>query len=163
MPFFRKPSETKGFSAKFRVEVSGFDELLEDMARFGDEGLVAIRDTMTEKCQEIKRLAEPLVPDDPESPGLLKDTLRVYAPRTKSLKGGKNINCGVVIGGKALEKALGKRAYSAWAIVQHEDLTLKHKRGQAKFLERPGNQVAARVPDALQAALDNLAEKHGAR
>jgi hypothetical protein len=145
MPFFRKPSETKGFSAKFRVEVSGFDELLEDMARFGDEGLVAIRDTMT------------------ESPGLLKDTLRVYAPRTKSLKGGKNINCGVVIGGKALEKALGKRAYSAWAIVQHEDLTLKHKRGQAKFLERPGNQVAARVPDALQAALDNLAEKHGAR
>jgi hypothetical protein len=155
--------QTKGFNSITRVDIEGLDEMLNEIDRLGEVGMVAARDAMTAKAQEIKAKAAPLVPDDPESPGLLKDTLRVYAPRTSSLKRGKTIFAGVVIGGKKLEAKLGKRAYSAWALVQHEDLTLKHKRGQAKFLERPGNQVAPSIPDAIMAKLDAATGGMGAR
>ncbi len=147
----------------FRVNIEGLDSMLSEIERLGTVGLVAARDAMTAKAQEIKAKAIPLVPDDPESPGLLKDTLRVYAPRTANLKPGKTIFAGVVAGGKKLEAKLGKRAYSAWALVQHEDLTLKHKRGQAKFLERPGNQVAPSIPDAIIRNLDAATGGMGAR
>jgi hypothetical protein len=68
-----------------------------------------------------------------------------------------------VAGGKKLEQRLGKRKANVSAIVQHEDLTLKHTRGQAKFLERPGNQVAPSIPDAIMAKLDAATGGMGAR
>jgi hypothetical protein len=146
-----------------RVTIEGHDEMLAEIARLDHVGLVAARDAMTAKAQEIKAKAIPLVPDDPESPGLLKESLRVYAPRTSSLKPGKTIFAGVVAGGKKLEQRLGKRKANVSAIVQHEDLTLKHKRGQAKFLERPGNQVAPSIPDAIMRNLDAATGGMGAR
>jgi hypothetical protein len=146
-----------------RVTIEGHDEMLAEIERLGQVGLVAARDAMTAKAQEIKAKAIPLVPDDPESPGLLKESLRVYAPRTSSLKPGKTIFAGVVAGGKKLEQRLGKRKANVSAIVQHEDLTLKHKRGQAKFLERPGNQVAPSIPDAIMRNLDAATGGFGAR
>jgi len=146
-----------------RVTIEGHDEMLAEIERLGQVGLVAARDAMTAKAQEIKAKAIPLVPDDPESPGLLKDTLRVYAPRTASLKPGKTIFAGVVAGGKKLEQRLGKRKANVSAIVQHEDLTLKHKHGQAKYLERPGNQVAPSIPDAIMKNLDAATGGFGAR
>jgi hypothetical protein len=146
-----------------RVTIEGHDEMLAEIERLGQVGLVAARDAMTAKAQEIKAKAIPLVPDDPESPGLLKESLRVYAPRTSSLKPGKTIFAGVVAGGKKLEQRLGKRKANVSAIVQHEDLTLKHKRGQAKFLERPGNQVAPSIPDAIMRNLDAATGGMGAR
>jgi hypothetical protein len=146
-----------------RVTIEGHDEMLAEIARLDHVGLVAARDAMTAKAQEIKAKAIPLVPDDPESPGLLKESLRVYAPRTTSLKPGKTIFAGVVAGGKKLEQRLGKRKANVSAIVQHEDLTLKHKRGQAKFLERPGNQVAPSIPDAIMRNLDAATGGMGAR
>ncbi len=150
-------------SNQFRVTIEGHDEMLAEIERLGQVGLVAARDAMTAKAQEIKAKAIPLVPDDPDSPGLLKDTLRVYAPRTASLKPGKTIFAGVVAGGKKLEQRLGKRKANVSAIVQHEDLTLKHQRGQAKFLERPGNQVAPSIPDAIMRNLDAATGGMGAR
>lgn len=155
--------ETKGFNSITRVDIEGMDEMLEEIQRLGDVGLVAARDAMAEKAQQIKAKAVPMIPDDPESPGLLKDTARVYAPRTASLKPGKTIFCGVVVGGKQLQKRLGKREYSAWALVQHEDLTLKHTHGQAKYLERPGNDIAPSIPAAIMAKLDEATGGMGAR
>jgi hypothetical protein len=146
-----------------RVEIEGADDMLAEIERLGHVGLVAARDAMAGKAQQIKAKALPLVPDDPESPGLLKDTLRVYAPRTASLKPGKTIFVGVVAGGRKLEKAMGKRKANVSAIVQHEDLTLKHRKGQAKFLERPGNDVAPSIPDAIMAKLDAATGGMGAR
>lgn len=153
----------KGFSSVFRLEIEGADEMLAEIARLGDVGLVAARDAMSAKANEIKRKALPLVPDDPETQGLLAETLRVYAPRTSSLKPGKTIYAGVVAGGKKLEKRLGKRKYSAWAMVQHEDLTIKHTKGGAKYLERPGNDVAPSIPAAIMANLDAATGGMGAR
>lgn len=145
------------------VTIEGQDDMLAEIERLGHVGLVAARDAMAAKAQQIKAKAYPLVPDDPESPGLLKDTLRVYAPRTANLKPGRTIFVGVVAGGKKLERAMGKRKRNVSAIVQHEDLTLKHTHGQAKYLERPGNDIAPSIPAAIMAKLDEATGGMGAR
>lgn len=153
---------SKGYGSIFRIEIEGMDEMFKQLDALGVAGVVVARDVLTEKAQEIKRRAQPLIPDDPESPGLLKDTIRVYAPRTKSLKPGSTVYCGVVVGGSRLKKVMGKRSYISWPLIQHEDLTLKHKHGQAKFLERPGNDVAPSIPAAIVDALDDASEGLGA-
>lgn len=148
---------------RLTVHIEGHDEMLAEIGRLGQVGLVAARDAMTAKAQQIKAKAQPLIPDDPESPGLLKDTIRVYAPRTANLKPGRTIYCGVVVGGSRLQRVKGKRDYIAWPIIQHEDLTLKHTHGQAKFLERPGNDIAPSIPAAIMAKLDEATGGMGAR
>lgn len=146
----------KGFHSITRVDLSGLDEMLDEIERFGTEGLVAARDAMAEAAQKIKAKAIPLIPDDPETQGLLAQTARVYASRTKSLKPGAKIYAGVVVGGTKLQKVLGKRKYIAWPLIQHEDLTLKHTKGEAKFLEKPGNEIAPSIPGEIQKKLDAL-------
>lgn len=150
----------KEFSSKFTLQVEGLKEMFAEIEKLGPIGLMAARDAMTEKAQEIKAKSIPLIPDDPGTPvGVsLHRAIRVAAPRTAGLRQDKPIVVSVIVGGRRLEKVKGKRQNVLWPLIQHEDLTLKHTKGQAKFLEIPGNAVAPSVPDAILAKID--AYKH---
>lgn len=155
------PLGNQGFRNVFRVEIEGFGEMLSRLGSMGFIARLAARDALRDKADEIKAKTVPLIPDDPESRGgHLYKAVRIYVPRTASLRDEKKpIYAGVVVGGKRLEKRIGKRSSIAWPIIQHEDLTLKHTKGQAKFLEIPGRAVAATIPEAISAKLDEYMEK----
>lgn len=150
VPSGGKRAGSAGFISRCVVDVETERQLLLLLANADVQGLNAARDAVKAKMQEIVRRAGPLVPDDPQTSGLLKDTLRAYASRSRTRH---RVMGGVVAGGKLLEQRLGKRKYSAWALTQHEDLTLRHTRGGPKYIERPFLEVVARVPDAVAEAL----------
>lgn len=78
--------------------------------------------------------------------GQLKASVRMLRPTVVS--GG--IAGGVLAGGAPLA---GERRGDVYAMVQHEDLSLHHDDGQAKFVERP---FVAALPRILKAVEDAL-------
>lgn len=133
------------------MEVSGTQDILDRLQRLGQTGADIGLRVLGDAAKEIVAAAKPLAPVDPEDGGQLRDSIRVTKP-TRTRAG--RISAGVVAGGAPLRKVLGKRKANVYALVQHEDLTLKHTTGRAKFLEIPTNHIAPKVPDRLQAAMD---------
>jgi hypothetical protein len=141
-----------------RVEVSGMQEILDELQGMGEAGVRVGLQVLGDAAKEIAAKARPLVPVDDVDGGQLRDSVRTSKPnRTKAGR----ISAGVVAGGAPLRKVMGRRKANIYAVVQHEDLTLRHRTGGAKFLERPGNDVAPKIPDRLVAGMD--AERFGAR
>ena len=68
---------------------------------------------------EVKRTE--VVKRTPKDTGALRSTIHVEGPE----RSGRKVTCSIVAGGPA----------AMYAIVQHEDLTLKHTIGQAKYIE----------------------------
>lgn len=136
---------------RVRVEVSGEDEILNSLQRLGTVGQEIALRVLGDAAKEIVAAAKPLAPVDPEDGGQLRDSIRTTKP-TKTRAG--RISAGVVAGGAPLNRVMGKRKANVYAVVQHEDLTLKHHTGRAKFLEIPVNHIAPKVPDRLQAEID---------
>lgn len=126
-------------------------DILDRLQRLGQTGADIGLRVLGDAAKEIVAAAKPLAPVDPEDGGQLRDSIRVTKP-TRTRAG--RISAGVVAGGAPLRKVLGKRKANVYAVVQHEDLTLKHTTGRAKFLEIPTNHIAPKVPDRLQAAMD---------
>lgn len=143
---------------RLAVEVSGDEEMLSDLERMGQKGVEIGLRVLEEGTKEILTKSRPLVPVDDEDGGDLRDSGRVTKP-TRTSAG--RLSAGVVYGGDPLKRTLGKRKANVYAVVQHEDLTLRHTTGGAKFLERPGNDVAPKIPERLQEAIDR--ENFGAR
>ena len=143
---------TRGFASRTRVQVTGLDDVVASMRRLGKAGLLVGKRVFDVKTEEMVRRARPLTPDDPETAGLLRDTVRKIRPIASSTKG--RVTGGIMAGGKELEQRLGGREYSAWALVQHEDVTLHHSSGQAKFLEIPFMQIVPSIPEALRMEVD---------
>lgn len=138
---------------RVRVEVSGQDEILNSLQRLGLAGQDIGLRVLGDAAKEIAAAAKPLAPVDPEDGGQLRDSIRTTKP-TRTRAG--RISAGVVAGGAPLNKVMGKRKANVYAVVQHEDLTLHHATGGAKFLERPFNAIAPKVPDRLQAEIDRV-------
>jgi hypothetical protein len=46
-----------------------------------------------------------------------------------------------------------------WALSQHEDLTLRHSRGGAKFMERPFKAAGSQVDSVIEGAWDEVKAK----
>jgi hypothetical protein len=72
------------------------------------------------------------------------------------------MTAGFVVAAAKLGASAGGKDHSAgrgvaWSLVQHEDLTLKHRRGNAKFMERPLMAAAGRVPDIVEEAFEEIA------
>jgi len=99
----------------------GADELMQALAQAGARAVPAIKQAVTEEAQIVFRNSQRIVPVD-------TGTLR----RSGQITPAKEINSGVEI-------TLGYGgAASAYALKQHEDLSLNHKEGQAaKYLEAP--------------------------
>ena len=96
-----------------------------------------------------------MTPDDPETAGALKDSVRVLGPMISRTTG--KITAGIVAGGKPLEARIGKRGYNASALVMHEDLTKKHPHGgEAKFLEKAFFRHLEEYPAVVVSAIDSM-------
>jgi len=129
------------------------DDVLRELQQLEVVGKKAAKEAVNRVTAKMVRAAKPLTPDDPGTQGALRDSVR-QVRTTVSSKTGK-VTGGIVAGGKELERRLGKRTYNAWALVQHEDATLRHPNGgQAKFLEQPFLEMVGQVPHLLVEALD---------
>jgi hypothetical protein len=158
MPTRRESRGLDAFVSKRSIRVTGLDEVADMIGSLGKDGREAARLVLVEKGNEIVKRAKPLTPDDPETQGALRDSVRLSQTRASAKKG--TITVSVMAGGKPLEKRLKGHKYSAWALVQHEDLALKHPYGGGpKYLERPTLEVAPSIPDAVLAALEKVAKK----
>lgn len=136
-----------------RAEVSGGEELLRDLQRMGKRGAEIGIEVLEGKAKQIAARAKALVPVDDEDGGDLRDTIRTTKPQ-KTRAG--RISVGIVAGGAQLARLAserGRKDPGAYAVVQHEDLTLRHNNGRAKFIEIPVLEVAPSIPEALRAAI----------
>lgn len=141
---------SKGMVSSVRVTVSGSDEVRAALGKLGKAGAVVAKDVIKAVTTEMVAMAKPMTPDDPETQGELRETVRIVTPTAS--------RTGKATGGiQAGPTALGKRRYSANALVQHEDLTLKHTSGGAKYLERPFMAKVTSIPDKILAGLDKVA------
>lgn len=134
----------RGVGFRVTVDDRGVSELLGKLGRAGSE---AAKTAMVRVADKVVARAKPLCPVDPEDGGELRDSIR----RTRGTisKRNGNVVVTVLVGGTPLKSALGSRRYNIYAVLQHEDLTLKHSVGQAKFLEQPFFQFAPSVPGEI--------------
>lgn len=137
----------------FRVTVDdrGVSELLGKLGRAGSE---AAKSAMVRVSDKVVARAKTLCPVEPEDGGDLRDSIR-RTRGTISKKNG-NVVVTILVGGAPLKKALGARKYNIYAVLQHEDLTLHHSVGQAKFLEQPFFQYAPDAPGEILSELDKV-------
>ena len=132
------------------MTVSGSDEVRAALGRLGKAGAIVAKDVIKAKTIRMVAMAKPMTPDDPETQGELRDTVRIVTPSAS--------RTGKATGGiQAGPTAIGKRGYSASALVQHEDLTLHHTSGGAKVLERPFMALVVEIPAEILAGLDKVA------
>lgn len=133
-----------------RVTVSGSDEVRAQLGKLGKAGAEVAKAVIKETTTQMVAMAKPLTPDDPETQGELRDSVRIVTPTAS--------RTGKATGGiQAGPTKLGHRKYSASALVQHEDLTLHHTSGGPKYLERPFMAKVVEIPDKIKAGLDKVA------
>jgi hypothetical protein len=137
-----------------RLDVTGDRELIRDLLKLGEDGIAIGKEVLGDTTKRIAVKAKALCPVDPIDGGELRDSIRVTKP-VKTRAG--LISAGVVAGGAALSRLVSERGHKepgSYAVIVHEDLTLHHTVGRAKFIEEPALQEAPTVPGAILAALD---------
>lgn len=146
-----------GFKSQVRVQVEGLEDVLASLTRLDKQSKEPIRVALKGITQKMANEAKAITPDDPETQGALRDSVRIINPVISRTAG--RITGGIMAGGKALEARLGGHRYSAWALVQHEDLTLAHPHGgEAKYLEKPFFRHIDEVPGVITDAIGSLRE-----
>jgi len=142
---------------KIRVEGTDLAGVIANMRALGKAGPEAGARVLGQLAQDVAAKARLLCPDDPTTPEAnLRDTIRA----TKATRGQSGmISAAVIAGGARLNKLKGGKGWNIIAIVQHEDVTLKHAHGQAKFVEQPFLQAVPSVGPAIQEALDQEAQR----
>ena len=132
------------------------------LGRMGKIGEEAAKRALGRICTRVVPKAKAITPVEPEDGGSLRDSIRVTKP-TRTSAG--RISAGVVAGGAPLRRLASERGRALpgqYGSIVHEDLTLKHTNGQAKFLEIPFFQEAPKAPEELRAELDALTAREGA-
>lgn len=142
---------------KIRVEVTGLDEVADQLRRAGPAGIKVSTDVIdawtTSLIPEVKAGTPRF-----EGPGGgdLEDSVR--KTRTNVTK--RNVvSGGVVAGGPRLASIPADRDPGWYAIQEHDDLTLKHTKGGPKFVERPFMRRAHEVPERILSGLDREIQK----
>jgi hypothetical protein len=137
-----------------RTEVSGGEDLLRDLQRMGKRGAEIGIEVLEAKAKEIEARAKSIVPVDDVEGGDLRDSIRTTKPQ-KTRAG--RISVAVVAGGPYLAKLAserGRKNPGAYGVIQHDDMTLNHDSGEAKFVEKPVLAITPTIPDALREAMD---------
>lgn len=150
----------EAFISRTKLQVSGLSEIHDALANLAEGvGHQRARDVLVKVGSRIVRRAKPLTPDDPETQGALRESVRLHSALISAGKTPKTISMTVMAGGEPLEKRMKGHLYRAWALVQHEDTTLRHPNGgQAKFIEQPFLEEAPKVPGEVLDALVEAAE-----
>ena len=141
--------------ARVVADVTGDREIIRDMLSLGKDGIEFGKQVLDEAVERIAAKAKPITPVDDIDGGDLRDSIRV----TKALAtAAGRISAGVVAGGAPLERLVSEKGHKepgSYALIIHEDMTLRHPNGgQAKFIEMPYLEEAPKVPDALTTRLD---------
>jgi hypothetical protein len=135
------------------VQVVGAEDVVRSLRAMGRAGRKVTKRVFGEVASETVTAAGPLTPVEPEDGGYLRKSLRKSGPTETKTAG---VFVAVVAGGAPLEAHLRATGHkkNVYAVVQHEDSTLRHKTGQAKFLATPFFRKVAEVPDRLIDGLD---------
>lgn len=141
--------------ARVVADVTGDREIIRDLLSLGKAGENIGKEVLGEVTQKIVRQAKALCPVDEIDGGQLRDSIRTTKPQ-KTAAG--RISAGVVAGGISLERLASEKGHKepgSYAVIVHEDLTLRHPGGgRAKFVEEPFLVEAPKVPDLLRARID---------
>jgi len=145
-------------SLRVRIQIDGDRELMNALQRMGKAGLPAAKKVLKAFTDRVVPQAKAITPVEPEDGGALRDSVRATRP-TLTSRG--VLSVGVLAGGAPLagKVAATHHHYNVYAVVQHEDLTLRHTDGESKFIEKPFVREAARVPGELLEALDDEVKK----
>lgn len=121
----------------FDVEWEGLNEALDQLGRYVDRIDQAVAKALYVEGEQLMADAKKLTPVDE---GVLRASGFVTLPFEDPEDGSQTVDVG--FGGPAgsgNQNGETNRKPVGYAIIQHEDLTLNHKVGQAKFLEEPLN------------------------
>jgi len=141
---------------KVSVRIEGEKEVLRSLSELGKAGQDAAKRAFGRVTARVVQKAKPLTPVEPEDGGQLRDSVRAAKPtRTRS----GLISAAVVAGGAPLKRVMEGRKANVYAVIQHEDLTLKHTTGQGKFLEIPFLREAPSAHQELERELDVEAKR----
>ena len=140
-----------------RIEVSGANELLDTIQSMGEKGEEIGKSALDETTAIIAARARVLVPVDDYDGGDLRDSIRTT--KANVTKAGR-VSAGIVAGGTSLAKLVsekGKKEPGAYALIVHEDVTMRHPNGgQAKFIEQPALEEAPKVPGRIEERLARI-------
>lgn len=143
------------------VKVEGQEQVVKSMKEFGIAGEIAMIRVAGRIAARVVPRAQALAPVEDEDGGALRDSIRTSKP-TKTRAG--RVSAGVVAGGAPLRRLASERGRAlpgSYGSIQHEDLTLKHRSGQPKFVEIPFFQEVVKTPAELQAELDAMSSEFG--
>lgn len=119
---------------KATIRLSGLNELYAELQKVSPRAQDAGVSVLNSAAQSVFAKSQALVPVAPEDGGQLKASGRSYKARVSKRSG--RVYATITYGGARLA-ALIKGLSPIYVIVQHEDLSLKHTHGAAKFLEKP--------------------------
>jgi hypothetical protein len=118
---------------KFNIKMIGLTELEKMIVEAGPEALLLASQAVANESQIIFRNSQRIVP---VATGTLRRSGVLDAPK----QSGKSITVEMGYGGAA----------NAYALKQHEDLSLRHKEGKsAKYLEKPLMERAKNLREVL--------------
>jgi hypothetical protein len=137
-----------------RGTLVGWREALASLERLKRAPAGAIRQVHAERGEAMVQSAQALCPVAPEEGGLLRDSIRM------ELRGSDERQSVEILAGGPPLVARSKRGKD-YAAEVHEDLTARHKTGQAKFVEIPFIQIGLRIPDEVVRAIDKIVAKEG--
>ena len=116
------------------VKITGLTEVISELEKLGVDVRKATRDALNDAGASILSQARQLVPFDQ---GILRGSGSIASPKLTATS--KTTSVGVRFGGPSgVKNADGETVSVNYAIIQHEDMTLKHPGGgEAKYLEKP--------------------------
>jgi|SRR5581483_8221599 len=117
--------------------ITGGDEFIRKMRLAPDLAVKALESAMFEEQSAVIAEAQSRTPVDT---GVLRASGTVLPPEQR----GDKIEVEAGFGGAA----------AAYAIRQHEDMSLNHATGQAKFLEQPFLERAPKIPSNLSRRIE---------
>ena len=103
---------------------------------------------------QIVRRSQDLCPVAPENGGLLRDSIGAEIR-------GSDVMQSVEVFAGGPELARRSKRGKDYAAEVHEDFTVRHETGQAKFLEIPFIEIGLRIPDEFEKAIDRVVAKEG--
>lgn len=140
---------------RVRLDVTGDREMVRDLLRLGPAGEKVGKRVLKDVSEKVAKLAQADAPVDEVDGGQLQATVRATRPTKTS---GGILSAGVLAGGPPLRS---ERRGFIYAVIQHEDVTLKHTRGRAKFVEIHVYAVAPTIPDLVRQGLDEEVRRAG--
>lgn len=136
------------------IRLTGLGDLFKKLQKVSPSAQEAGKRVLTAAAKRVYAKSQALVPVDREDGGQLKASGKVNQARAAKRTG--RVTASVIYGGARLALLTGDNPI--YAIVQHEDLTLKHDQGQAKFLEKPFVSEQANVMADLAAEIRKAEE-----